>query len=120
MSQHSEVGKWGEALAVRHFEKKGYTIEANNWRWRQKEIDLIVSNQREIIFVEVKTRTAGVLSKPEDALTRVKQKHLLAAANAYIVEHDINKEARFDVVTIWINGKEHKLKHVPAAFGPQW
>ncbi|HKK57864.1 MAG TPA: YraN family protein [Salinivirga sp.] len=120
MSQHSETGKWGEALAVDFFAKKNFKIEATNWHWHNKEIDLIVSNQREIIFVEVKTRTAGVLAKPEEALTRAKQKHLLQAANAYIIDHDINKEARFDVITIWINGKQHNLKHTPNAFGPQW
>ncbi|MDA3867883.1 MAG: YraN family protein [Salinivirgaceae bacterium] len=120
MSKQSELGKWGEVMATNFFEKNGFTIEANNYRWRKKEIDLIVSSDREIIFVEVKTRTVGILSAPEDALTKAKQKHLVAAANAYIEENNTDKEARFDVITIWSNGTEHKLKHIPNAFGPRW
>lgn len=120
MSKQSELGKWGEAIAADFFQRNGYTIEVANWHWHQKEIDLIVSTATEIIFVEVKTRTAGVLASPEDALTKAKQKHLLSAANAYIQEKSIDKEARFDVITIWCNGAEHKLKHIPNAFGPRW
>lgn len=120
MSQQSELGKWGEALTVNFYKNKGYTMEATNWHWHHKEIDLIVSNSREIIFVEVKTRTAGVLANPKDALTGKKQKDLLQAANAYIEDQDIDKEARFDVVTIWVNGNEHQIKHVPNAFMPRW
>lgn len=120
MSKQSELGQWGETIAVKHFTNKGYTLEKTNWRWRNREIDLILSNDNEIIFVEVKTRTVGVLAKPEEALTRQKQKFLISAANAYIIENDINKEARFDVFTIWVNGKEHKVKHIPNAFTPQW
>lgn len=120
MSQEFDIGKWGEALTVNFFEKAGYKTEQVNWHWHHKEIDLIVSNETEIVFVEVKTRRAGVLAPPEDALTRSKQKHLLKAANAYIEKNEIDKEARFDVVTIWINGNEHNLKHIPNAFSPQW
>ncbi len=120
MSKQSELGNWGEAVTINYFEKAGFEVEEVNWHWRHKEIDLIVSNPEEIVFVEVKTRTAGILTKPEDALTRAKQKHLLQAANAYIEEKEIDKEARFDVVTIWVNGGEHNIKHIPNAFGPQW
>lgn len=120
MSKQSELGNWGEAVATDFFRKNGFAIEATNWHWHQKEIDLIVSTDKEIVFVEVKTRTVGVLSSPEDALTKTKQKHLLSAADAYIRENNIDKEARFDVVTIWSNGTEHKLKHIPNAFGPRW
>lgn len=120
MSKQSELGKWGEALAVKFFTNKGFEFEKANWRWRHREIDLIVSNSREIVFVEVKTRTAGVLAKPEEALTRQKQQLLIEAANAYIEENDINKEARFDVITIWANGKDYKIKHIPDAITPQW
>jgi putative endonuclease len=120
MSKQSDLGKWGEALALNHFTSKGYKFEKANWRWRHREIDLIVSNEREIVFIEVKTRTVGVLAKPEEALTRQKQKLLIEAANAFIIEHDINKEARFDVITIWANGKDYKIKHIPNAITPQW
>lgn len=120
MSKQSELGKWGEAMATDFFQKKGFTIEATNWHWHQKEIDVIVSTNTEIIFVEVKTRTVGTLASPEEALTKAKQKHLISAADAYIQQKNINKEARFDVITIWSNGKEQKLKHIPNAFGPRW
>ncbi|PLX18199.1 MAG: YraN family protein [Salinivirgaceae bacterium] len=120
MSKQFDLGKWGETIALQYLTKKGYTFEKANWHWRHNEIDLIFTTDREIVFVEVKTRTAGVLAKPEEALTRQKQKLLIDAANAYIEKNDINKEARFDVITIWVNGKDHKIKHIPEAITPQW
>ena len=120
MSKIHDTGKWGEQLAHDFFVKKGFIIEATNWRWNHKEIDLIVSDTNSIIFIEVKTRTAGLLSKPEDALTNKKQKDLLKAAEAYLIKNDITKEARFDVISIYVSGNDHKLTHIPNAFGPQW
>jgi putative endonuclease len=120
MSKQSDLGKWGEAVALNYFTNKGYTFEKANWRWRSREIDLILSSPKEIVFVEVKTRTVGILAKPEDALTRQKQKLLISAADAYIRENDIDKEARFDVITIWANGSNYKIKHIPNAITPQW
>ena len=50
------MGAWGEALAAEYLRKKRYTILATNFRTRMGEIDLIASNRRYLVFVEVKLR----------------------------------------------------------------
>ena len=56
MSEHYELGKKGEQLAVDYLIKEGYKIEERNWRFQKAEIDIIASKQETIISVEVKTR----------------------------------------------------------------
>ena len=55
------VGTDGEAAACELLGKKGYEITARNYRAGRGEIDIIARSSRHIVFVEVKTRTAGTL-----------------------------------------------------------
>ena len=58
MSEHYELGKKGEQLAVDYLTKEGYKIEERNWRFQKAEIDIIASKQETVISVEVKTRSS--------------------------------------------------------------
>ena len=66
MSEHYELGKKGEQLAVDYLTKEGYKIEERNWRFQKAEIDIIASKQQTIISVEVKTRSSKDFGKPQD------------------------------------------------------
>lgn len=57
MAVHNDLGQWGEATAATFLLGKGYTILDQNHRNFQSEIDLIVTRDDTLIFVEVKTRT---------------------------------------------------------------
>jgi putative endonuclease len=52
------------------------------------------------------------------AVTIKKQKRLVKAANAYILENDLDKEVRFDVIGIISNQNGTDLKHIEGAFYP--
>ncbi len=39
MARHNEFGKWGEDLAARFLEERGFEILARNWRHEHKEVD---------------------------------------------------------------------------------
>lgn len=83
-SRRQQVGRWGEAVASRFLEKRGYQILARNARTPYGEIDL-VARQKDgcLVFVEVKTRTNAVFGYPEEAVDARKLKHMVAAAEAY-------------------------------------
>ena len=49
-------GAWGEAAAAAFLQAQGYTILARNFRTRWGEIDLVASDAKYLVFVEVKTR----------------------------------------------------------------
>ena len=57
----TELGRFGEKAAATFLKKKGYRILETNFRAGKNEIDIIASRKKEIVFVEVKTRTLSAL-----------------------------------------------------------
>ena len=51
------LGAFGEREAARLLRKKGYKILERNFEASQGEIDIIAKDNKELVFVEVKTRT---------------------------------------------------------------
>lgn len=97
----SQLGEWGESVARRHIEAKGYAVIAVNWRCREGEIDLVARDRSTLVFVEVKTRTSDRFGPPEEAVTAPKLDRMQRAAAAYLATFgspDI--DWRIDVVAI--------------------
>lgn len=118
MAEHNDLGKKGEALAVKYLAEKGYQILDTNWKYIKEEIDIVATEKDFIVFVEVKTRSSEIFSSPEESINNKKQKYLVNAADAYIKKYNIETEARFDVITIILKGNESQLEHIPFAFYP--
>ena len=94
------MGDRGEALVARSLEMAGFRIVARNYTKRFGEVDLIAERQNLLLFVEVKTRTKQLFDLTE-LITLVKQKKIIAAAKAYIVEQQVvDKICRFDVALV--------------------
>jgi putative endonuclease len=111
-------GAAGEALAVNHLLKKGYTILERNWRFRKYEIDIIAQKDDIIVIIEVKTRKNGNFGEPEIFVTRKKQSFLIAAAHHYLVERDISLEVRFDIMAVVGLHATDTIRHLESAFYP--
>ena len=118
MAQHNQLGEKGETLAVEMLRKKGYSILAENWRSRRNEIDVVAKIGETIVFAEVKTRSTNFFGDPSQAVSLAKQKRLIQAANDYLEHHEIDLEARFDVISIVSNTNSIKLEHLEDAFFP--
>ena len=118
MSQHNEIGKLGEKMAAEHLQKKGYSILKQNYVFGKAEVDIVAEINKQLVFVEVKTRQSSYLSDPEYTVSMRKQKLVIKAADAYIKEFDLDMEARFDIITIIVNGQYTKLDHLEDAFYP--
>lgn len=115
MATHNTTGKNGEDRAAQYLEDLGYRIIARNWRNRgRKELDIVAIDGDTLVFVEVKTRTANTLTSPFDAVNGLKMHRLTLAADSFIRAHNINMNARFDV--IGITGS--KIEHIKNAFVP--
>ena len=56
MAAHNDTGKWGEDLAAKYLEEKGYTIVERDWKSGRRDIDIIALDDDVVVFVEVKTR----------------------------------------------------------------
>ena len=121
MAEHNDLGKWGEDEAVLYLEDQGYTIVDRDWRLGRRDLDILAytPDGNTLVVVEVKTRAGEDFLQPEEAVTRGKMRNLAIAANAYVKERQVDKELRFDVISIV--GCEHQVKslqHLKEAFNP--
>lgn len=96
-----ELGANGEEIAVRFLKNRGYRILERNYRTRLGEIDIIAEQGRDLVFIEVKTRSATRYGSPLESVTVPKQRKLSRVAQEYVSKRDCrNRSARFDVVGI--------------------
>jgi len=99
MKHNQRVGKWGEDVATEYLTQKGCEIIGRNVRTPYGEIDVIAQQGDIIIFVEVKTRTTNKMGLPEASITPRKQEHMIACAEHYAVENEID-HWQIDVISI--------------------
>ena len=99
MKHNQRIGKWGEDTAAEYLTQHGYEIIARNIRTPYGEIDIVARQGDIIIFVEVKTRTSNKMGLPEESITPRKREHMLAAADHYSAENEID-HWQIDVIAI--------------------
>lgn len=116
MADHNELGKKGEELAVAHLEQNGYLILETNYIFQKAEIDIIAQNNEYVIVVEVKTRTTDVFGLPQEFVKPSKIKLLVKAINEYVEQNQIEKEIRFDIVSVLKQKKGFVVEHLEDAF----
>ncbi|MCY1721011.1 YraN family protein [Prolixibacteraceae bacterium Z1-6] len=113
-----ELGDIAEGLAQQHLVKLGYEIKATNWYHGHLELDIVAQEGDELVVVEVKARSGLRYEHPSEAVTNTKIKRIVEAADAYIIEHDIELDTRFDVITIVFVDQKFELEHFKDAFYP--
>jgi putative endonuclease len=118
MAESHNLGQKGEDLAADHLEKAGFKILFRNWKWGKNEIDIIAENRDFIVFAEVKTRSDDFQMHPVTAVTREKQKSIIWSANGYLQKFKVDKEARFDIITVIKTGDSYQIDHIEGAFYP--
>lgn len=109
-----QVGRWGEEVAARFLEERGYRILARNLRTAYGEIDLIVEKEGMTVFVEVKARTGEGFGRPEEAITPSKRSHLINAIQAYWQAQPEGQSGwQVDVIAVQgrPGGKELHIEH---------
>ena len=123
---NKELGARGEYLAKLFLEQKGFLFIRANYRTKHGEIDLVMQENDEIVFVEVKTRTfqsAQEYGRGKDRIDREKVLHLFRSARAFCREETKLTKGltpRFDVVEIYLDAPDSKtvrVLHTPCAFG---
>ncbi len=115
---HLQLGIYGESLAANFLITKKYKILAKNVRFKNIEIDIVAHDANDLVVVEVKTRQSALIGDPWKAVTRVKQKNLIAAINQYVHLHQIDNNIRFDIISIVHNQFQTKIEHIVDAFKP--
>ena len=121
MAEHNELGKWGEDEAALYLEDEGYVIIDRDWKIGKRDLDILALSPdgKTLAVVEVKTRSGDDYQRPEEAVDGRKMRNLAIAANAYVKEHQVDKELRFDIIAVVGVGHQVKcLEHLKDAFNP--
>jgi len=124
--KNQEIGAQGEYLARLFLEQKGFHFIRCNYRTKYGEIDLIMQENDEIVFVEVKTRTfhsAEAFGRSLYRINREKQQHIIRSSRIFIYEEPLlcnGLYPRYDTVELYMaseNDNKIKVIHTPCAFG---
>ncbi|MBI5041961.1 MAG: YraN family protein [Gammaproteobacteria bacterium] len=95
-------GPHAEALACRFLQRQGLRLITRNYRCRQGEIDLIMQDQDNLVFVEVRYRRQSRYGSGLESVTQRKQRRIVHCAAHYLHCHPqaARYAARFDVVAL--------------------
>ena len=120
MGRNNLVGAWGETLAAEYLRKKKYKLLAAGYRTRFGEIDLIVADRKNLLFVEVKLRKSAEFAEAREFVDAHKQARLRSTAQMYLSRYPTKLQPRFDVIEIYapqgIETKDPKIIHLEGAF----
>ena len=124
-NQLGDIGAFGEEVAADYLEAAGYDIIERNAVCGGHEIDIIATDMKYVVFVEVKTRTKyygrSIYGSAASAVDKKKQTHIISAAKSYLQEHRIRRIPRFDVIEVYVEKADGSFKvinvnHLPRAF----
>lgn len=103
MSDNQSIGREAERAAERILIAAGLRLVARNYRCRAGEIDLVMSDGAELVFVEVRYRRDTRFGGAIDSIDHVKQRRIGQAAAHYLQRHRWSGPCRFDVVGMVAN-----------------
>ena len=92
-------GKAAEHLAATYLQHQGLKLLESNYRSRFGEIDLIMQDGKEIVFVEVRLRSNNAFGGAGASITPAKQQKLVRTAEDYQMRHGVSA-CRFDAVLL--------------------
>jgi putative endonuclease len=128
-NRRDAIGHRGEELAAAHLRALGFATLARNVRTRHGEIDLIASDGRLMIVVEVKTRCVSVRQRairedqnPLRGLGARQRARLRRLAAAWLRDEPTLRPRpttiRFDAIGVVLDtsGAQRRLDHVEGAF----
>ncbi|MEM9569413.1 MAG: YraN family protein [Bacteroidota bacterium] len=95
-----QVGRAGEAYAIRLLSQRGFTIQACNVQVGRAEIDIIARKGELLAFIEVKTRKHHAFGYPESFVSDAQQDLYHQAATTYMDQLHWATDIRFDIIAI--------------------
>ncbi len=117
-NKHLSLGLKSEQQACDYLLQKSLVLIEKNYSARYGEIDLVMKDKEELIFVEVRSRHKNNYASALESVTLSKQKKLRLTAEHYINKHYQNHPpaCRFDVVAIDLTQTGFNIEWIKDAF----
>lgn len=118
-SDKQTIGNRAEDIAKQFLQDKGLKFIQQQYQTKMGEIDLIMKDKQELVFIEVRYRENTTFGEPYETVNRQKQQRLIRTAQYYLQYQTqaILPACRFDIVSISGSQLTPKITWIPNAFG---
>ncbi|HSN24014.1 MAG TPA: YraN family protein [Methylomicrobium sp.] len=110
---HLVCGENAEQLAERFLINKGLTPVCRNFRCKPGELDLVMTDDKSLVVIEVRFRKSAKYGSALESITGAKQSRIIAATQVYLSKQKQDRPIRFDVIAISADGR---IEWIPNAF----
>lgn len=96
------TGDLAETIAADFLCQQALSLVMKNYHCRMGEIDLIMLDNAQLVFIEVRYRQAGRFGSAAASVTPQKQQKIILAAHHFLLNHPeySKSDCRFDVVAL--------------------
>jgi putative endonuclease len=108
---HLMRGESAEKQAYNFLIENGLKPVLQNFRCKQGELDLIMTDQQTLVIIEVRFRKTDKYGSAAESVTRAKQARIIAATHVYLSSQKNDRPIRFDVVAMSGNGNIDWIKN---------
>jgi putative endonuclease len=112
------AGQEAERQAAVFLQQRGLKLLASNYRCRFGEIDLVMQDGKEVVFVEVRLRSHAAFGGAAESITHGKQQKLARAASHYLAAHGA-APCRFDAMLLNAPASQ-EFEWIKNAFDCSW
>lgn len=118
MGKTQQLGKKAEEFACQYLLNHGLKLVDRNYQCRVGEIDLIMQDEKYLIFIEVRYRQNIYFGNGVESVTNTKQKKLIKTASYYLQQKKLDEKinCRFDVVSLSLKKLTPELEWIKNAF----
>lgn len=119
LKDRQNLGRLGERIAATYLIENGYTIRDLNYHaGHLGELDIVAERGAITVVCEVKTLVPnphhpGDWGEPEEQIGIVKRDRIMATAQQYCAQKEIDSEVRFDVISVKFTRTGPIIKHIP-------
>lgn len=105
---------WAEEVALTFLESRGLRLLAANHTEKGGELDLVMKDGEETVFVEVRQRRARGYGSAAESLDARKIRRLRRTARLFLLRHYGREDVpcRFDAVLVSGDAGSHSVRHV--------
>lgn len=117
LPSHLRRGRDAEQAGSHYLSRHGLREVVRNYRAKVGEIDLIMQEGEELVFVEVRYRNSEQFGGAIESVNRDKQRKLRRAAEQYLQQRGPDYEScRFDVLAIHGQAPNFRIEWIRDAF----